>query len=171
MAVGAPFMTVRPLSDMDIDAISRIDAKVGGKYRPEFWEERVAYYLRRDPEASRIAEIDGQIVGFMLADVRGGEFGLEERSGWIERFGVDPDYRQKGVGRQLFDALSEYFRSNGAHTLRTFVDTEGQAEAARFLQAVGFGPSPLTALEMSLAATGSAPAPGPAGRGSGGRNG
>lgn len=150
MPVEAAELTIRPLSDVDIDAISRIDARVTGQYRPEFWEERVAYYLRRDPEACRVAEIGGRVVGFMMADIRGGEFGLEERSGWIERFGVDPDLKGKGVGRKLFDALVEYFKASGAQTLRTFVDTREQAETAKFLEAVGFSRSPLTALEMSL---------------------
>jgi ribosomal protein S18 acetylase RimI-like enzyme len=142
-------VTIRPLADVDIDAITRIDEKVTGVYRPDFWENRVAYYLRRDPEASRVAELDGQVVGFMLADLRGGEFGLEETSGWIERFGVDPAMRGKGIGRQLFDALAEHFKAAGARTLRTFVDTR-QAETATFLKAVGFGPSALTALEQPL---------------------
>lgn len=144
-----PDVTIRPLADVDIDAITRIDEKVTGVYRPDFWENRVAYYLRRDPEASRVAELDGQVVGFMLADLRGGEFGLEETSGWIERFGVDPAMRGKGIGRQLFDALAEHFKAAGARTLRTFVDTR-QAETATFLKAVGFGPSALTALEQPL---------------------
>ena len=149
MAATAQEITIRPLADVDIDAITRIDEKVTGTYRPDFWESRVAYYLRRDPEASRVAELDGKVVGFMLADLRGGEFGLEETSGWIERFGVDPAMRGKGIGRKLFGALAEYFKTNGAHTLRTFVDTR-QAETATFLKAVGFGPSALTALEQKL---------------------
>jgi ribosomal protein S18 acetylase RimI-like enzyme len=150
MPVDATGITVRPLSELDIDAISRIDAKVTGRHRPEFWEDRVAYYLRRDPDASRVAELDGAVVGFMLADLRGGEFGLEEPSGWIERFGVDPAAGGRGVGRRLFEALVEHFRSVGARRLRTFVDTR-QSEPARFLAAVGFGPSDLTALEMTIA--------------------
>jgi len=149
MAVEAPEITIRPLADVDIDAITRIDEKVTGTYRPDFWENRVAYYLRRDPEASRVAELGGRVVGFMLADLRGGEFGLEETSGWIERFGVDPEARGKGIGRKLFDALAEHFKAAGAHTLRTFVDTR-QKETATFLEAVGFGPSALTALEQKL---------------------
>lgn len=149
MAVEASNLVVRPLSDTDIEAITRIDEKVGGAYRPEFWEDRVAYYLRRDPESSRVAEIGGEVVGFMLGDVRGGEFGLEERSGWIERFGVDPAHRGRGVGRRLFDALAGYFRDAGAAKLRTFVDAS-QEENAKFLSAVGFGPSGLTALEKTL---------------------
>ena len=149
MPVEAPEVTIRPLSDVDIDAITRIDEKVTGTYRPEFWEDRVAYYLRRDPEASRVAELQGKVVGFMLADLRGGEFGLEETSGWIERFGVDPEARGKGIGRKLFEALVEHFKASGALTLRTFVDTR-QAETATFLKAVGFVPSALTALEQPL---------------------
>ena len=149
MAVEASNLVVRPLSDTDIEAITRIDEKVGGTYRPEFWEDRVAYYLRRDPESSRVAEIGGQVVGFMLGDVRGGEFGLEERSGWIERFGVDPAHRGRGIGRHLFDALAGHFKGLGAASLRTFVDT-AQADNAKFLSAMGFGPSRLTALEKKL---------------------
>jgi ribosomal protein S18 acetylase RimI-like enzyme len=149
MPVEAPEVTIRPLSDVDIDAITRIDEKVTGTYRPDFWEDRVAYYLRRDPEASRVAEFQGKVVGFMLADLRGGEFGLEETSGWIERFGVDPEVRGKGIGRKLFEALVEHFKASGALTLRTFVDTR-QTETATFLKAVGFVPSALTALEQPL---------------------
>jgi ribosomal protein S18 acetylase RimI-like enzyme len=149
MPVEAPEVTIRPLSDVDIDAITRIDEKVTGRYRPDFWEDRVAYYLRRDPEASRVAELGGRVVGFMLGDLRGGEFGLEETSGWIERFGVDPAVRGQGIGRKLFDALAGHFKASGALTLRTFVDTR-QAETATFLEAVGFVPSALTALEHPL---------------------
>jgi ribosomal protein S18 acetylase RimI-like enzyme len=149
MAVEAPNVVVRPLSDTDIEDITRIDEKVGGVYRPDFWEDRVAYYLRRDPESSRVALVGDQVVGFMLGDIRGGEFGLEERSGWIERFGVDPAYRGKGIGRHLFDALAAHMKSTGAHSLRTFVDAS-QADNANFLAALGFGPSRLTALEMTL---------------------
>ena len=149
MAVEAQNVIVRPLSDTDIEDITRIDEKVGGVYRPDFWEDRVAYYLRRDPESSRVAVLGDAVIGFMLGDVRGGEFGLEERSGWIERFGVDPAHRGKGIARQLFDALAAHFRSTGAHSLRTFVDAS-QVDNAKFLVALGFGPSRLTALEMTL---------------------
>ena len=149
MAVSASGVRVRPLNELDIEAITRIDEKVTGLYRPDFWENRVAYYLRRDPEASRVAEVDGEVVGFMLGDVRGGEFGLEETSGWIERFGVDPSQRGKGLGRQLFDELAGYFRSAGAARLRTLVDSR-QGDTERFLRAMGFENSALTALERPL---------------------
>src|SRR3954447_25906184 len=35
---------VRPLDELDIDAITGIDETIGGRYRPEVWETRTGYY-------------------------------------------------------------------------------------------------------------------------------
>jgi ribosomal protein S18 acetylase RimI-like enzyme len=147
---------VRPLDELDIGSIVRIDERITGIYRPDIWEQRVGYYLRRDPESSRVAEVDGRVVGFMLGDVRAGEFGLEEPSGWIERFGIDPDYRGRDLGKRLFEAIVEHFRARGARVVRTLVDHQ-DAGVAGFLGAVGFAPSPLRALELRLAPDGREP--------------
>lgn len=144
----APART-RPLDELDIGAITRIDERITGIYRPDVWEQRVGYYLRRDPASSRVAEIDGRVVGFMLADVRTGEFGIEEPGGWIERFGVDPDQRGRDLGRLLFHALAEHFRERGIQMVRTLVD-EREAGVAGFLGALGFTRAPLQALELRL---------------------
>ena len=145
-----PATRVRPLDELDIGSIVRIDERITGQYRPEIWERRVSYYLRRDPESSQVAEVDGKVVGFMLGDVRAGEFGLEEPSGWIERFGIDPEYRGKDLGKHLFEAIREHFRAAGAASVRTLVDGK-DAGVTGFLKALGFSPSPLQALEIRLA--------------------
>jgi ribosomal protein S18 acetylase RimI-like enzyme len=144
-----PVARIRPLDELDIGSVVRIDERITGIYRPEIWEQRIGYYLRRDPDASRVAEVDGKVVGFMLGDVRAGEFGIEEPSGWIERFGIDPDHRGKDLGKQLFDAMREHFKAAGATTVRTLVDSK-DAGVTGFLKAVGFVPSPLEALEIRL---------------------
>ena len=140
---------IRPLDELDIGAIVRIDERISGVYRPDVWEQRVAYYLRRDPGASQVAEVDGKVVGFMLGDLRAGEFGLEEPGGWIERFGLDPDHRGRDLGRMMFDAMVVHFRAGGARSVRTLVD-RNDTGVAGFLRAMGFAPSPLEALEMRL---------------------
>jgi ribosomal protein S18 acetylase RimI-like enzyme len=140
---------VRPLDELDIGSIVRIDERITGQYRPDFWEHRVMYYLRRDPESSRVAEVEGKVVGFMLGDVRAGEFGLEEPSGWIERFGIDPDYRGRELGKRMFDAIVGHFREAGASTVRTLADAQEDGVVG-FLKAMGFGPSKLTALEIAI---------------------
>jgi ribosomal protein S18 acetylase RimI-like enzyme len=141
---------VRPLDELDIGAIVKIDERITGIYRPDVWERRVGYYLRRDPESSQVAEVDGRVVGFMLGDVRAGEFGLEEPSGWIERFGIDPDHRGRDLGKQMFAALIAHFRASGATTVRTLTDPS-ETGVAGFLEALGFVPAPLRALEIRLA--------------------
>ena len=140
---------IRALTELDLDGITRIDERITGKYRPDVWEQRVVYYIRRDPDAPKVAEQDGKVVGFMLGEVRGGEFGLEELTGWIEFFGVDPSARGGGIGRRLVDALLDHFRARGARVARTVVATR-DAEIASFLKANGFAPAPLEALERSL---------------------
>src|SRR5262245_36928374 len=105
---------VRPLDELDIGSIVSIDERMTGIYRPDIWERRVGYYLRRDPGASQVAEVDGRVVGFMLGDLRAGEFGLEEPSGWIERFGIDPEFRGRDLGSELFAAIKRHFEASGA---------------------------------------------------------
>ena len=140
---------IRPLDELDIGSIVKIDERITGIYRPEVWEQRAGYYLRRDPDASQVAEVDGKVVGFMLGELRAGEFGLEEPSGWIERFGIDPDQRGKDLGKQMFGAMCRHFKERGAVMIRTLVDRK-ETGVTGFLDALGFKPSPLQALEITL---------------------
>ena len=149
MSAVAEQIRIRSLSDLDIAGIVAIDERLSGVYRPDVWERRIMYYLRRDPDASQVAEMGSKVVGFMLSDLRGGEFGLEETSGWIERFGVDPDFQGRSIGRRLFEAVVEHFKNQGATTVRTLVE-KSDSELATFLRAVGFKDAPLTALEMRI---------------------
>ena len=140
---------IRPVNELDIEAICRIDERITGKYRPEVWEDRVVYFIRRDPDSSQVAEVAGKVVGFMLGEVRGGEFGMEEPTGWLEFFGVDPAARERGIGRGLTDALLAGFKKRGAHVARTMVRTQ-DAEIGKFVAAMGFTPAPVSALEKRL---------------------
>lgn len=149
MVETAAEVRIRPLEEVDIDGVVAIDEKIGGQYRPEVWEGRIGYYIRRDPEASLVAEVDGKLVGFMLGEVRSGEFGLEEPSGWIEVLGVDPDYQGRAIGRRLAEAMLESFRERGAKTVRTLVEADME-EIGRFFASLGFQQAPVTAFVKQL---------------------
>lgn len=140
---------IRCLEDTDLGDIIALDEKIGGEYRPEVWERRISYYFRRDPEASVVAEVDNQVVGFMLGEVRSGEFGLEEPTGWIEVLGVDPEARGGSIGRRLADHMFKHFKSRGAKKVRTLVDGEME-EIAGFFGALGFEPANLKPLVKEL---------------------
>ena len=140
---------IRPMTELDIEGITRIDERITKRYRPEIWEQRVGYYIRRDAESSQVAEVGGTVAGFMMGEVRGGEFGLEEPTGWIEFFGVDPDVRGRDLGTKLIEALLAHFRSQGARIARTMVAPR-DVDIAGFLQKMGFTAAPVTALEKRL---------------------
>jgi len=145
MAQATTDVRIRALNELDIGAIVKIDEKVTGQYRPDEWERRIAYYIRRDPEASLVAEVNGAVVGFMLGEVRSGESGLEEPTGWVEVLGVDPSQQGKDIGRRLAEAMFQHFRGRGARSVRTLVD-EGLThweQISRFFRSLGFEPAPV----------------------------
>lgn len=137
-----PTILIRSLSELHLDDIVRIVERTRRAYQPDLWEDRVTYYLRRDPEGSVVAEVGGRVVGFMLGDVRAGEFGIEEPCGWIEVIGVDPEHAGRGIGRALADAMLRRYRERGVRRVRTMVDTS-MPEVARFFAQVGFEPDSL----------------------------
>ena len=140
---------IRTLEDTDIGGITTLDERIDGRYRPEVWERRIGYYMRRDPEGSKVADCGGKVVGFMLGEVRSGEFGLEEPTGWIEVLGVDPDFRGQAVGRRLAESMLEHFRGRGAATVRTLVDEE-MGGIADFFSRLGFEPAGLKPFVKTL---------------------
>ena len=149
MVETATEVAIRPVEELDIEDIAAIDEKIGGRYRPDVWEKRVFYYLRRDPEGSFVATARGRVVGFMLGEVRSGEFGLEEPTGWVEVLGVDPGFQGRAVGRQLAAAMLGHFRAQGAHRVRTLVD-ERMPQIEKFFRSLGFQPAPVKALALDL---------------------
>ena len=151
MTESTPEVTVRPATELDIGDIVRIDERIGGAYRPEVWERRLGYYIRRDPDASVVAAgPDGRVVGFMLGEVRSGEFGLEHPTGWIEVLGVDPDFRGRAVGRRMAEAMLDHFRGRGATEVRTLVDVDRLGDVAGFFRSLGFERAPLEPLVRQL---------------------
>jgi ribosomal protein S18 acetylase RimI-like enzyme len=150
MSVASEAPTVRSLSELDLDGIVRIAEKTRGRYEPDLWEDRVTYYLRRAPEGSLVAEVDGEVVGFMLGDVRSGEFGIEEKSGWIEVLGVDPDSSGRGVGRALAEEMLARYRKAGVATVRTMVD-DSMPEVEAFFTRLGFAADTLRPFSKKLA--------------------
>jgi len=149
MTESAKEIQIRLLEDTDIGGVTSLDEKLGGQYRPDVWESRIGYYLRRDPEALVVAEADGKVVGFMLGEVRAGEFGLEEPTGWVEVLGVDPDYRGQAIGRRMAGQMLAHFRSRGATSVRTMVD-ETMGDIAQFFSRLGFEPAPIRSFVMKL---------------------
>jgi ribosomal protein S18 acetylase RimI-like enzyme len=113
-------ITVRPLARENLDAVVAIDAALEGRSRREYFERRLKAALREPTLHAQFAAADETgLAGYILARVLEGEFGLGEPTLRLEVVGVRDDARGHGVGRRLFDALTEWARRHAIRALRT----------------------------------------------------
>jgi GNAT superfamily N-acetyltransferase len=135
-------MTLRPLSEHDVEDILRIDEALTGGRRPEHWDARITYAIRRDAEGSWVAEEGGKVIGFVFADVRGEEFGFSQPTGWVEVLAVHPQQQRKDVATALVERVTERFRARGVKDVRTLVG-EKHPELRQFFENQGFAAEPV----------------------------
>ncbi len=89
---------------------------------------------------SLVAEVDNVPVGFVMARVDLGEFGRVETTAVIDTIGVDPEYRDKGVGRALISQLLANLSTLRVERVRTEVDWQNR-DLLAYLDRSGFLPS------------------------------
>ncbi|MEE9215929.1 MAG: GNAT family N-acetyltransferase [Anaerolineales bacterium] len=73
------------------------------------------------------AELEGQMVGFAIGDRRG-----RRDLGWVASVGVHPDYRRRGLGRQLLAACEQGLET---HRVRLSLRKSNEAALELYLQA------------------------------------
>ncbi|WP_018156821.1 GNAT family N-acetyltransferase [Demetria terragena] len=99
---------VRTASEEDVPALIQFWALAGeNAARPGDDAELVENLLRRDPDSLVVAELDGAIVGTVIA-------GWDGWRAHLYRLAVDPDSRGRGIGRRLVGVAEERLRSLGA---------------------------------------------------------
>ncbi len=140
---------IRSLTLKDLPAIIEIDRKVLGKPRPEYWKRKIEVSEFRPPLASLVAEIDGKVIGFILGDVSGWEFGVPDNTGMIETVGVDPAYQRRGIARLLTEELIRSFKLNGVQKINTLVEWDDW-DLLQFFHTMGFRRGQRINLELDL---------------------
>ena len=141
---------VRPLEPTDIDAIVTIDEKLSGQTRKDYWQRRLEIASLRPPWMSMVAETDGRVAGFLFGWVGESEFGIPQRTGWVDLIGVDPAYRSRGVAHALLDRFVESGRELRAlERVATLIDL-GQVDVREFFLRQGFQPGRMVQLERAV---------------------
>ena len=77
------------------------------------WRAKVLLDPNFDPEGCLVAEVDGEVRGFVLSLVRRVPFfamGYQEDNSWITAFGVEPAFQRQGIGTALLDAAEKRLR-------------------------------------------------------------
>ncbi|MGD0915125.1 MAG: hypothetical protein ABSB22_01595 [Thermodesulfobacteriota bacterium] len=80
---------IRLLEKEDLEAIVEIDEKVLGENRRSHWERKLELMNDKASQVSLVAELEGKVVGFILGDVSGWEFGVPDIIAWIGTISVD----------------------------------------------------------------------------------
>ncbi len=145
-------IVVRNLRPSDLDAVIRLDAKNVGRRRDEFFELKLKQALSDTGiKVSLAAEINGAFVGFLLAQVFYGEFGVTERVAVMDVIDVHPDFRGHHVAAALLDQLRTNLVGVGIHVLRTEVGWDN-TNLLGFFRSEGFVMAQRICLDLDLEA-------------------
>ena len=141
---------VRTMSEGDLRALIAIDRRITGRERGAYFERKLAEALHAsDVRVSLVAERDGGPVGFIMARVDFGEFGQVEPTAVMDTIGVDPEYRDQGIGRALISQLLINLMTLRVEHIRTEIDWRDR-DLLGFLDHCGFRPSRQLCFEHAL---------------------
>jgi ribosomal protein S18 acetylase RimI-like enzyme len=130
-------LILRPMTLGDLDVIVEIDSKVLGKPRPDYWKKKIELPNLRYPFSCLVAELEGKVIGFIVGEVSGWEFGIPDTIGWISTIGVDPAYQNRGVARRLSQEFIKNLRAIGVTIVYTLVNWSDW-DLLKFFHAMGF---------------------------------
>jgi ribosomal protein S18 acetylase RimI-like enzyme len=144
-------MVVRNLRPSDLDAVIALDARNIGRRRDEFFKLKLKQAMADTGiTVSLAAELDGAFVGFLLARVFYGEFGVTERVAVMDVIDVHPDFRGHHVATALLDQLRTNLLGLGISTLRTEVGWDN-TDLLGYFRREGFIMAQRVCLDLDLA--------------------
>jgi ribosomal protein S18 acetylase RimI-like enzyme len=142
---------VRAMKESDLGRLVAIDRRITGHAREAYFQGKLAEALQEsDIRVSLVAECEGVPAGFIMARVDLGEFGRIDPIAVIDTIGVDPDYRDKGVGRALLSQLLVNLATLRVERVRTELNWR-QRELLSFLDRCGFQPSQTLSFDRAIA--------------------
>ena len=147
--VSSQIPVIRTMTLKDLDRIVEIDTKVLGQSRADYWEMKLELVEKRSPMASLVAEVDGKVIGFVIGDASGWEYGVPEHVGWIDTIGIDPSFQRKGIAKMLLTEMISNLKKVGVDTVYTFVNWRDWS-LLRFFDAMGFQKGDMVNLELKV---------------------
>jgi ribosomal protein S18 acetylase RimI-like enzyme len=139
---------IRKIGIEDVPEIVAIQESILQKKVSRRWIQMVENHLKKQEGIGFVASKDGQLVGFIIGQIKGEGFGLEQ-SGWIEVVGVHPRQMGVGIGRALAEKLFQFFKKEGIRDIHTVVRWDA-GDMLSFFKAIGFDRSPFMNLRKHL---------------------
>ncbi len=124
---------IRPAAATDVARVAAIDEAATGEAKPRYWQSLFESFSQSRPgcRAFLVAELKGEVVGFICGEVRDFEFGAES-CGWVFALTVDPAIRVNSIGTQLFEEICLIFTQAGVRKVRTMIEHDNQLVMAFF---------------------------------------
>ena len=141
---------VRLMNEHDLEAVVAIDAVASGRRRPRYFELMLERAVKQAAlQVSLAAEVDGHVVGFVIASLYYGEYGVSEPTASLDAIGVDKAHRGQHVGKALLRQLRLNLSALRVTTLRTEVSWD-DFDLLAFVKKEGFAPAHRLCLDCAL---------------------
>jgi len=126
-------VTIRNALLSDYDAVFELDIVGVAADKPTYWRGIFDRYVtaKREGGFFLVAEIGGEVIGFIVGEVRAWEFGSPP-CGWVFALSVAEKTREMGVGQLMLKEMCQRMRQAGVTTLRTMVDREDKLTLSFF---------------------------------------
>jgi ribosomal protein S18 acetylase RimI-like enzyme len=140
---------IRSMSKADLAAVVAIDERVLGEKRFAYWQRKIRFHEEKSQVTGLVAELDHEIVGFILGEISGREFRVPDTIGWIDTIGIDPGFQRKGIASALLNRVIQTFRERGVQTVYTLVNWSSW-DLLQFYKKAGFTRGDMINLEYRI---------------------
>ena len=152
---------VRKMVEEDLPKVHYIDSQIFGSKRVPTWPFSFeAFWNMYRPELAFIAELSGEVVGFVVGTVekeersqsivslgpRLGSADLYRQSAWIDMIGIHPDHQGQGIGRALVDAF--YNECKHKRVVLRWIVRDDDEVLKKVVASLGFKKSPISTYEL-----------------------
>ena len=126
-------VTIREALANDFDAVVALDLDGVTEEKPTYWRGIFDRYVTIDRDGGffLIAEIRGEVVGFIVGEIRAWEFGSPP-CGWVFALSVSTEHREIGVGQIMLQEMCQRLKKAGVTTVRTMVDRDNKLTLSFF---------------------------------------
>ena len=126
-------VTIREALANDFDAVVALDLDGVTEEKLTYWRGIFDRYVTIDRDGGffLVAEIRGEVVGFIVGEIRAWEFGSPP-CGWVFALSVSTEHREIGVGQIMLQEMCQRLKKAGVTTVRTMVDRDNKLTLSFF---------------------------------------